>query len=88
METCAGEPLISMRPFAVTKCSAWLVSTEFPVSQAPSIGKLNLLQYCIPSFCRRLLTNQHTKTLELQNPLFPILWEDETNVQECLHMVK
>ena len=26
---------------------------------------------------------RHTK-----NTLFPILWEDETNVQECLHMVK
>jgi len=24
----------------------------------------------------------------LKNPLFPILWEDGTHVQECLHMVK
>ena len=23
-----------------------------------------------------------------KNTLFPILWEDETNVQECLHIVK
>ena len=30
VETSAGEPLISMRPFAVTKCSAWLVSKESP----------------------------------------------------------
>ena len=30
METSAGEPVISMRPFAVTKCSAWLVSKESP----------------------------------------------------------
>ena len=36
METSAGEPLISTRPFAVTKCSAWLVSNEYPISQAPS----------------------------------------------------
>jgi len=28
METSAGEPLISTRPFAVTKWSAWLVSKE------------------------------------------------------------
>jgi len=36
VETSAGEPLISTRPFAVTKCSAWLVSNEYPISQAPS----------------------------------------------------
>jgi len=36
VKTIAGEPLISTKPFAVTKCSAWLVSNEFPVSQAPS----------------------------------------------------
>ena len=36
METSAGEPLISTRPFAVTKCSAWLMSNESPIYQAPS----------------------------------------------------
>jgi len=30
VEMSAREPLISMRSFAVTKCSAWLVSKEFP----------------------------------------------------------
>jgi hypothetical protein len=54
-----------------------LTSVEFPVSQAARIVILNLLQYCIPSSCRCLLTNQHTKTPELQNPLFPILCEDK-----------
>ena len=41
------------------------------------------LQYLTPLSCRRLLTDGTHK-----NTLFPILWEDETNVQECLHMVK
>ena len=31
METSAGEPLISVRPIAVTKCSSWLVSAESPL---------------------------------------------------------
>ena len=30
VETSAGGPLISMRPFAGGKCSAWLVSKESP----------------------------------------------------------
>ena len=29
VEPNAGEPLISMRTFAVAKCCAWLVSKEF-----------------------------------------------------------
>ena len=31
METSAGVPLISMRPFAAAKWSAWLVSKESPL---------------------------------------------------------
>ena len=36
VETITGELLISTRPYAVTKWSAWLVSKESPISQAPS----------------------------------------------------
>ena len=36
MEMSAGEPLISTGPFAVTKCSARLVSKESRVSKPPS----------------------------------------------------
>ena len=57
VETSAGEPLISTRPFAVTKCLAWLVSNESAVSQAPSpvILKSATISYRTP--CRRLLTD-------------------------------
>jgi len=76
-ETSAGEPLISTRPLGVTKWSVWLVSKENRVYQAPNLVIQNLLQYCTtpPSPTCRLLTNQHTKTLQLQNPLFTALWE-------------
>ena len=76
LNASSGEPLISTRPFAVSKWSAWLVSKDPPISEAPRIVILNLLQCCIPPSCGRLLTMQHTKSLELQNPLFPIIWVD------------
>ena len=62
METSAGVPLISTRPFAVTKWSAWLVSKESPVSQAPSpvILKSATISYRTP--CRRLGTDSIQKT--------------------------
>jgi hypothetical protein len=37
METSAGEQLISVGPFTVTKCTACLVSKESPISEAPSL---------------------------------------------------
>jgi len=36
-----------------------------------------------PTFLSSSPCRRHTK-----NTLFPILWEDETNVQKCMHMVK
>jgi hypothetical protein len=82
VETSAGEPLISKRPFAVAKWSAWLVSKESPFSEAPCPVILkSTISY--PTLLLSSPYRRHTK-----NTLFPILWEDETNVQECLHMVK
>jgi hypothetical protein len=68
-------PANSIRPFAVTKCSGWLLSKEPPplhhVPETPAYLYLILLQYCIPSSCRRHLTVQHTKTQKsYKNPLF------------------
>ena len=82
VETSAGEPLISKRPFAVGKWSAWLVSKESP-----------FLWGSMPSYTQIYNILPHSPVIvSLQtahkNTLFPIWCEDETNVQECLHMVK
>ena len=71
METSAGEPLISTRPFAVTKCSTWLVSNESPVSQAPSpvILKSATISYRTP--CRRVLTDSTQKNTRFTKPSVP-----------------
>ena len=72
VETSTGEALISTRPFAVTKWSAWLVSKDSPVSQSPSpvILKSATISYCTP--CRRPLTGStRKKTLRLQKPSVP-----------------
>ena len=71
METSAAEPLISIRPFAVTKWSAWLVSKESPrlSGSLPSYTKSATISYC--NACRRLLTDSIQKTLGLQKPSFP-----------------
>jgi len=34
------------------------------------------------------LYREHTKILGLHKPLFSILYDDQTNVQECMQMVK
>jgi len=50
VETSAGVPLISMRPFVVPKWPAWLVSKESQVSQAssPVIQKSATISYPKP----------------------------------------
>ena len=40
VETSVGEPLISMRPFTVAKCSAWLHRNNATVFEAPSLVAL------------------------------------------------
>jgi hypothetical protein len=85
VENSAGETLSSTWPFAGTKCSAWPVSIECPVSQASTLVTLNLRQYRTPLSCRRLLIVFHTKTQGLQKPSVPHI-KNETYVQECLHM--
>jgi hypothetical protein len=87
VETSVGEPLISMRPFAIRKWSDWLVSNEFPClpSSLPSYTKAATISYRAPS--RRLLTDSTQKTLGLQKPYVPNI-VGRQNVQECLHMVK
>ena len=72
MESSAGEPLISMRPFAVTKWSAWLMSKESPClsGSKPSYTKSATISYRTP--CRRLLTDSiQKKILGLQKPSVP-----------------
>jgi hypothetical protein len=49
VEMSAGEPLISMKLFAVAKCSTWLVSKESPVSEVPSLVILNSATVLIPA---------------------------------------
>jgi len=88
VETSAGEPLISTRPFAVTKCSARLVSNESPRLSGSKPSYTEMCYNILPHPCRRLLTGSTHKHSVYNNPLFPILWEDERNVQDCLHMVK
>ena len=75
MEMIAGAPLTSRRPFNVTDCSACLVSSESPVSQAPSpvILKSATVSYHTP--CRHLLTDSTQKTLGLQKPSVPNIIE-------------
>jgi hypothetical protein len=46
VEMSAGEPLISMKLFAVAKCLAWLVSKQSPVS---SLVILNSAAVLLPT---------------------------------------
>ena len=46
-DKCAAEPLISMRPFAVTNCSAWLVPEKSsPKASSPVILNSATIPYC------------------------------------------
>ena len=71
METSAGEPLISVRPFAGTKWSASLMSKESPClsGSLSSYTKAGTISCCTP--CRRLLTDSTQNTLVLQKPSVP-----------------
>ena len=53
METSVGVPLISMRPFAAAKWSAWLVSKESPrlSGSMPSYTTIRYISYrSLPSY--------------------------------------
>jgi hypothetical protein len=83
VETSAGESLISMRPFAVTKWSAWLVSKESPVPKAPSPVTLKSATVSHPTLLSSSPYNPaHKKTLGLQTPSFPTIMGRLNNVQE------
>jgi len=81
VEMNEGEPLISMRTFAVAKCSGWLVSKEFPclLGSKPSYTKLCYSVAPHPpvvslqcSARARAHTHTHTHTKQgLQNPSVP-----------------
>ena len=77
VETIAGEPLISMRSFAVANCSTWLVSKESPLlsSSKPSYIKIC---YSIAPQSPALVSLQSSiqKTQGLQKPSLQILRED------------
>jgi hypothetical protein len=61
-----------------------------PVCEAPSLVILNSAVISYRTLLPVIISFQYRtqKTLVLQTPPFPILWEDWTIVQECLHMVK
>ena len=88
MQTNAAVPLISMRPFAVPKWSAWLVSkvSTRPTGSLPSYTKSATYLTAPPTVVS--LQRAHKKSSVYKNPLFQILYEDQTNVQECMHMAK
>jgi hypothetical protein len=67
----ADAPLISMRPFAVAKWSAWLVSKKSPVPQTPNpvILKSATISYRNP--CQPPHQIAQKKTLGLQKPSLP-----------------
>jgi len=70
VETSAGVPLISMRPFAAAKWSAWLVSKESPrfTGSLPSYTKsATYLTAPLPSSLYR----EHTKNTQVTQPSVP-----------------
>jgi hypothetical protein len=71
VETSAGKSLISTRPFAATKWSAWLVLKESPrlSGSKHSYTESATISYCTP--CRLLLTDSTQKTPGLQKPSVP-----------------
>ena len=72
METVAGEPLISVRPFAVTKWSAWPVSKESRISETPSPVTLKSVTVSHPTILSSSPYNPaHKKTLGLGTPCVP-----------------
>jgi hypothetical protein len=80
--------LISMWPFTVVKCFAWLVSKESPGFWGCSSTYTEIC-YIIQLLPPVIVSLQYStqKALRLQNPLFPIFWEDWTIVQECLYLL-
>jgi hypothetical protein len=68
MGTNAGEPLISKRPFAVTK---WLVSKQSPRLLGSKRSYTEICCIVLPHFLRRPLADSthEKKTLGLQNPV-------------------
>lgn len=69
METNAGEPLISTRPFAVTKWSSWLVSKESPCLSGSKPNYTNSATYLTATPAVLSLQRAHKqKTLGLQKP--------------------
>ena len=70
VETRAGEPLVCMRPFTVTKCSAWLVSKETPVSEVPSLVILKSATVSYRTIVSSPYTTAHKNT-RLQKPSVP-----------------
>jgi hypothetical protein len=88
VKTSAIEPLISTRLFAVTKWSAWLVSKESLRLWGSKSSYTKICYGILPHSPVVSLQTAHKKHKVYKTPLFLILWEDETNMQECLHMVK
>ena len=71
METSARERQISTQPFAVTKCSAWLVSNESPQISGSKSSYTEICYNIIPHPLSSSPYRQHTKTLGLQKFSFP-----------------
>jgi hypothetical protein len=68
VESIAREPLISTKPFPVTKCTGWLVSKEHPVSETASLVVLNSATVYHPTLqSSSPYSIAHKKTSNLQN---------------------
>ena len=84
METSAGIPQTFIRPFVAAKWSAWLVSKESPLLSGSLLSYTQSATYLtapLPSSPYR----EHTKNTRVTETF---CFQDQTNVQECMHMVK
>jgi hypothetical protein len=82
VETSAGEPLISTRPFAVTKCSAWLVSNESSRLSGSKHSYTESTAVLHPT----LLSSPYKpayKNTRVTKPSVPNIVGRRNNVQEC-----
>jgi len=86
--TSAGVPLIFMRPFAVPKWTTWLASKGSTRLSGSLPSYTKFATYLTAPRAVVSLQRPHKKYSGYKNPLLPILYEDQTNVQECMHIFK
>jgi hypothetical protein len=68
VKTSAGEPLMSKRPFAVTKCSPWLVSKQTQVLLASKLSYTEICYIVLPHLPTLSPYRQHHKYTRVTKP--------------------